>query len=132
MSIENRTTADGTVLYSKWDSLVQKVHKKNSEFHKWKYFPLVPGAFGYDNLMHSVNEVMSTTDDASDGEKVHRGWVKNYVFWRDNPPKDTFYRMPYAPLGDERRNLCASTAYSDLPADEREKDDVIAKFIREG
>jgi len=65
-------------------------------------------------------------------ENVHIGWTKNYTFWRDNPPfqtQPTLYIAPFNPLGDERRNTCANTPYSQLPQEEKDKDLVIAEAI---
>ncbi len=62
-------------------------------------------------------------------ELVHNGWVTNYVYWRDRKPGKPLYIAPAKPLGDIRRNLCASTAFKNLPNDEQEKDLVIARFI---
>lgn len=115
---------------------VVRVHTFNSQYFKWKYMPLKPGAFGYDNIVHSLAHLFANCSDYSDEEHmadlIHEGWILNYVFWRDNKPfsKNKDYIKPASPLGDERRNTCASTKYSDLVEEEKEKDRVIARLVQ--
>lgn len=145
-------TADGSYRYdrvvcgkplSEWVNLV---HRYMSDKSGWKYFPLSPGAFGYDNLVVSIAELLINIS-ARDNEfsrllictstvdylahHVHEGWVKNYTYWRDNSPflADPSYKKPAKPLGDERRNMCASLKYDDLPQDEKDKDIMVVDCI---
>lgn len=122
------------------------VHRYMSDKSGWKYFPLSPGAFGYDNLVMSITELLiniSTRDNefsrhhicTSTVDKlahhVHEGWARNYTYWRDNSPfiANSSYKKPAKPLGDERRNMCASLNYNDLPQDEKDKDIMIVDCI---
>ena len=90
-------TADGLITYQQVlkgktiDCWVQEVHCANCTENRWKYMPLKPGAFGYDNLAHSI--VTAIECDNLDvnimADAIHRGWIKNYTFWRDNKPYAT-------------------------------------------
>lgn len=145
-------TADGSYQYSRvmcgkpLSEWVDIVHRYMSDKSGWKYFPLSPGAFGYDNLVMSISELLikisnkdnefsrlligtSTVDQLAN--HVHEGWVKNYTYWRDNSPflANPSYKKPAKPLGDERRNMCASLKYDDLPRDEKDKDIMVVDCI---
>lgn len=62
--------------------------------------------------------------------EIHNGWCVNYKYWRDNNPEnDGIHIKPFNKLGDERRNMCASTKYIDLPEDEKNKDIMIAEYL---
>lgn len=137
-----QTTADGKIEYTSYAELVQKVHRSNCEHYGWTYTTLQPGAFGYDNLVHSIHalkiwKIDNIDQDWNDklsqlAEIVHNAWIMNYTYWRDQKPYEThpeLYRKPYKPIGDVRRDACANTKYGDLPADEQEKDLVLAKII---
>lgn len=125
----------------KLDTIIQKLHKYNSERNKWKYFPLKKGSFGYDNLaisiVYTLNKIKSkeklenkTLEKIAD--YVHRAWSKNYVYWRDNKPwSDGSYIKSAKKLDDENRNNLAKTNYEELPEDEKEKDRIIARFIKD-
>lgn len=122
------------------DKKIQELHKFNSERNKWKYFPLKRGSFGYDNLavsiVYTLNKIKSkenlenkTLEKVAD--YVHRAWSKNYVYWRDNEPwADGSYIKSAKKLDDNNRNLLAKTKYEELPEDEKEKDRIIARFIK--
>lgn len=134
-------TADGKYSYlsecagKSLADLAAKCHKALSLASNWKYVPLKPGAFGYDNMIHSIgmafanHKVGMSVDEIAD--LVHQGWINNYTFWRDNLPfkKNPLYQKPGSPLGDERRNKCAMTPYAELPEDEKEKDRIIARQL---
>jgi hypothetical protein len=122
------------------DDMIQKLHKYNSEQNRWKHIPLKKGCFGYDNIaisiMYTLNKVKSkekldkcTVDKIAD--YVHRAWSKNYIYWRDNEPWIEGYIKPAKKLNDDNRNTLAETDYKDLPEDEKEKDKIIARFIKE-
>lgn len=116
---------------------VQEVNKLNCIANKWKVNPLKPGGFGYDNLATCIANLfesgvsLNETNIEELADVIHRGWVINYTYWRDNTPwsGNVNYTKPAAALGDERRNKCAVTDYADLPEDEKVKDRDIAKFI---
>lgn len=117
------------------DNLVNVCHKALSTASGWKYYPLKPGAFGYDNMVHSIATVFDNYEPGLDVEEVadlvHQGWITNYTYWRDNQPFKTnsLYLKPGNALGDERRNNCAKTPYNELPEDEKEKDRIVAKAL---
>jgi len=136
-----KRTANGKFLYEKkyygltLDEHIQNAHKYNSSENGWYYRPLKRGAFGYDNLaislVYAFRKLTRTpgSNEEKLAEKIHKGWVENYTFWRDNQPwKNSNYTKPSKPLNDKRRNECASTKYSDLPEDEKEKDRIIARY----
>ena len=121
--------------------IVQECHAYNSKQNKWKLFPLKEGAFGFDNLavcvMYILNKV-KTAEKLKDkdieklSDYVHRAWIKNYTYWRDNEPwKSDGYIKAAKPLNDANRNKLADTDYEDLPEDEKEKDRIIARFIKQ-
>lgn len=133
------TTADGKVKYdtvfrgetiAEW---VNKLHKYNCGENGWKFQPLLPGAFGFDNLAHSIDMVSLIPKKDLDiiAEAIHIGWMVNYVFWRDNKPYEwgKGYRKPASPLGDARRDACSVTLYSELPEEEKAKDKLLAKLF---
>ena len=122
------------------DDWVQLVHKNNATVNNWKYFPLKKGAFGYDNLVISLSYLFTKSGNVLQSQSinndfladlVHRGWIENYLYWRDNKPwnSNSNYFKPAQPLGDDRRNLCAKTEYAQLPDEEKVKDKDIANFI---
>lgn len=117
---------------------VELAHKSLSIASNWKYFPLKRGSFGYDNMCCSIGELLKYMDKHTDltldsmANAVHVGWIKNYVYWRDNSPfLQKEYIKPSKPLGDKRRDECANLSYVDLPEDEKDKDRIIAKAIFE-
>lgn len=118
------------------DTWVQNAHKSSCIAYGWKHFPLKKGAFGYDNLAVSIGHALShfTTINNIDvvSDLIHQGWCVNYIYWRDHQPwLDSTYKyiQPYAPLGDDRRNVCAQTVFQDLDQEEKDKDIVLAKFV---
>lgn len=135
------TSADGLILniqiyFNKTlDEHIQDIHEKMSLHYKWKYYPLKIGSFGYDNLLYSCYIVFTSYKENDDKDKIadyiHKGWIKNYIFWRDNWPwlNYSIYKKPYTELGDERRNKCSVIEYIDLPEDEKEKDLFIAEHL---
>lgn len=114
---------------------VNLAHKELSLASGWGYTPLKPGMFGFDNMAMSIGHTFRSSKDISKlsvdqvAQLIHEGWVKNYVYWRDHKPSKPLYSAPAKPLGDDRRNLCASTLYQDLPQEEKDKDLVIATFL---
>lgn len=101
----------------------------------WDYKPLQPGSFGIDNMVCSCYEALKVLKNGNGNiiietvaDAVHRGWVINYLFWRDNEVVAP-YKKPYNKLGDERRDQCAQLAYKDLNDDEKHKDIIIAQFL---
>ena len=114
---------------------VTAAHKDMSLKSGWKYFPLSPGTFGYDNQAHSLGHVFDNYEDGMNRDQiaclVHEGWCINYLFWRDHKPwlKDKSYKAPSKPLNDKRRNECTAQTYDQLPQDEKDKDLMIADYI---
>ena len=122
------------------DFWVQLVHKEFSKASGWGCTPLKPGSFGYDNFACSIGHCFDQVFDSDQKDSVtvemaadwvHKGWILNYVFWRDHQPykKNKLYTKPAKPLGDARRDMCASTPYKELPKDEQEKDELIASIL---
>lgn len=124
-------TANGLLPCS--DRVIQHLHKENCKANGWNYTLLRHGTFGYDNLAMAYAAVSGT--DTRDlmplAEEVHKSWIKNYTYWRDQKPwlTNLVYRKPVADLGDERRDKCASTKFHDLDEVEQKKDLVIAQII---
>lgn len=122
---------------------VQDANKYNAKKNGWKTIPLKKGSFGYDNIVMSIMSVFSKLDNdpqlLNDEDKIcqliHRGWVENYTYWRDNEPfkkgNKYEYRRPSQKLGDERRNEISKLKYDKLPDDEKDKNKVFYKFIVE-
>lgn len=143
--LEPTTTANNCYNYStkyygiSLDDWVQNAHKHNCEVNKWNYTPLKKGSFGYDNLACSIGYLLSIDGLIKQNQFfdfyahcIHEGWCINYKYWRDYSPflsKTHNYIAPYSPLNDSRRNECATTAYVNLSEEEREKDNVIARYI---
>ena len=141
--MEATETANGKYSYDKiyngksLDELVQMAHKFNCQKSKWKYIPLKKGAFGYDNLCMCLGNVFNylkkhTLDRNDLAREVHKAWIKNYVYWKDNSPwlnNDVIYHKPANKLGDARRNKCSESSYDELPDDEKEKDMIIVDFV---
>ena len=118
----------------KLSEIVDIVHKYYSKKMNWKENTLYPGTFGYDNMAMSIGYALSETKDLEIkklASKIHDGWIINYVYWRDNQPwlTNDFYKKPYSPLGDQRRNECANLPYDKLNKEEQEKDDCIAECL---
>lgn len=114
---------------------IENAHKDMSRKSGWRYNPLQPGSFGYDNMAHSLVHVLSNYKKEDDRETladlIHKGWQVNYIYWRDNKPwlKNKLYKAPAKPLNDKRRNDCATQSFKELPQDEKDKDLIIADFI---
>lgn len=127
------TTADGEISYTPFTEKVQLVHQKNCELNNWNFKPLSPGSYGYDNLVYCLAACQGLSNLEEMASLIHDAWTVNYIYWRDNSPweKNSFYRKPFSPLNDERRNMCASLAFSLLPEDEKKKDEILAKIILE-
>ena len=128
------------------DEWVNIAHLYLSKQSGWEFYPLRPGAFGYDNLIASLVHLfnhkklkncdfsdLQSDDFESMAKLVHDGWVENYTFWRDNAPfmKNNSFKKPSSSLGDERREKCAKTDYFDLPAEEKDKDKWIVIAVLE-
>jgi hypothetical protein len=115
--------------------LIDICHRASSNALNWTYSPLVPGQFGYDNMAISIGHVLSNYKQAMNLDEVaslvHDGWSINYRYWRDFNPFETnsFYKKPYNPLGDERRDNCANTKFPDLNVEEQQKDRIIAQAL---
>lgn len=134
-------TADGSYKYShdfyghKLSDLAQEAHKHLSKSSGWFYRALVPGQFGYDNMIMSVAVAIDETPENPTQQDlaalVHEGWCRNYNYWRDRKPWDLQkgYKKPSKPLGDKRRDSCAKTKFSKLDPEEQEKDLVIARYL---
>jgi hypothetical protein len=120
----------------KLSDIVNSVHKHYSEKMKWTYKPLFPGTFGYDNLAISIAYTLSSIKNKKYeinelATLVHEGWIINYLYWRNNKPYLTneIYKKPYNPLGDERRDKCASLSFDQLDKEEQDKDIIIAEYL---
>jgi hypothetical protein len=113
------------------DEMVQAVHKKNCEASKWSFSPLKKLSYGYENLAVCIGNYLTKTPlgRIAIAEQIHESWIENYIYWRDNMHKHPEFIPPYTPLGDERRNTCAVTAFKDLPQDEQNKDFVLADIL---
>ena len=135
--MEAKTTANGDVAYEDvyhgrtMDEWIQAAHKFNCKTNGWSFNLLRKGSYGYDNICMGLYFVFTNPGHCK-AEEIHKGWIANYTFWRDNEPynrSDVIYHKPYKPLNDERRNKCAETEYNDLPASEMAKDIIFAKFL---
>lgn len=127
------TTADGKINHSEFDELVQLVNRKNSEKNGWKVNSLKPGTYGYDNLAHCIVASHGEVNMNKLCHLIHDAWTYNYLYWRDNKPweTNTYYKKPFQPLGDERRDNCAALSFDLLPSDEQAKDVAIAEILLE-
>jgi len=110
----------------KLDKKIQELHKYNSERNRWEYFPLKRGSFGYDNLAVSIVYILNKIKSKENLENksiekiadyVHRAWSKNYKSAKK--------------LDDKNRNFLAETKYEDLHENEKEKNRIIARFIKD-
>ncbi len=138
-------SANQVILYNKvyynhsLEEWVEIIHKYNSSVNNWNYYKLAGGTFGFDNIVLSLYHLFENSKENELNEEniehlshlIHEGWIINYTYWRDNEPwlKNDDYKKPYNPLGDERRNDCASTNYNDLSEEEKEKDRIIVKCL---
>ncbi len=138
-------SANQSVEYSKvyyghsFEEWVDIIHKENCNMNNWKYTKLQHGSFGFDNIVISLYylfENANASELVNDNIEhlahlIHEGWIVNYTYWRDNSPwlQNEDYIRPYSPLGDQRRNDCASTKYADLPEEEKEKDRILVRTI---
>jgi hypothetical protein len=140
MNITPLKTANGDYTYDttydgiKLRDLVQELHAHNCKENGWSYNPLKTGCYGFDNLAVCLGYVLEQVDEKSSiddiADMIHKGWIINYEFWKTEMPwLKASYIKPAKPLNDERRNLCAATAYEDLPKDEKDKDIVLARWI---
>lgn len=135
------TSANGLYKYSDeydgvtLDFLVETIHKEMSTHYKWKYYPLKHGSFGYENMINSIGKVLTNKKKNKSIDEtanlIHESWIDNYTFWRDTKPflTNNKYIKPATTLGDDRRNECAKTKYSNLPNEEKEKDIFMARIL---
>jgi hypothetical protein len=100
-------------------------------------FLLKVGCYGFDNLAVCIGYVFDNADKITSvdeiAEMIHKSWIINYIYWRDNTPwvdDNVKYIKPFKPINDDRRNLCAITDYKDLPDDEKEKDLILARWFK--
>lgn len=133
-------TANGVFKYNQvfegktLNEWVDLCHRSLSSVSHWVYRPLKIGSFGYDNMAVSIGTAMSSSKMSQNledmAEKIHDGWVVNYVYRRDHKPYiNGPYIKPAQSLGDKRREQCAQQPYQSLPEDEKEKDRVIARVL---
>lgn len=115
-----------------------KVNSRLCTLKNWPVSPLRKGSFGYDTTIMSVGNAFRETDTMeiirkSDlAQKIHQGWVANYVYWRDNRPyekENGLYIKPSTPLGDVHRDLCVLQSYSEISVEVREKAELIAGIL---
>jgi hypothetical protein len=92
------------------------------------------GSYGFDTYAGSACAMATALAENPDADEVelaraaHEGWVSAYNYWvKGEPWRRPGYRKPFKPLGDERRERCASTSFDDLPKDEEHKDRVLAR-----
>lgn len=117
------------------DDWVQDINQYICELNDWRFFVLPKGSYEYDNLALAVMlaHVMllpgHTSEDAL-AEILHKVWVSNYTFWRDNKPQHPYIKPTYR-LGDERREMRVKTNYNDLPSKEKEQSLILARFFLE-
>jgi len=117
--------------------LVQKLHEYNCKENGWFFRKLNIGCYGFDNLAicigHTFDSINSDSLVGEIADILHKSWIINYVYWRDNQPwlNDIVnYIKPFKPINDERRNICAITEYKDLPEDEKQKDLILASWFK--
>lgn len=79
----------------KLKDIVQECHAYNSKQNNWKVFPLKESSYGFDNLVICICYILKKIKSQDrlkiiDIEKlsdyIHRAWIKNYIYWRDNEP----------------------------------------------
>lgn len=88
-----------------FDDWVTILHRGDCEHRGWNYHPLKKGAYGYDNLVHTVAGALGALHEwfqahtvielLADDDKVmtamrgaiHTAWSHNYKYWRDNNPQ---------------------------------------------
>jgi len=122
--------------------IAEKTHEHLSNQCGWFYRKLVPGQFGYDNMIVSIghlldnyNENLSIDEMAS---LIHIGWIINYKYWRDNEPYiyNDHYKKSAKKLNDNKRNICAESTFNDLGLDDKNQNlimvDVIKKILFDG
>lgn len=119
----------------KLHNLIDETHKILSKELGWKYSPIVPGQFGYDNLAMSIGWALKNAPEEPTQLQlaclIHRGWALNYMYWRDRAPfvGDRRYKKPGKLLGDKRRNDCANMVHKNLGKEEKQQNDIMAKFL---
>jgi hypothetical protein len=137
-------TANGLVSYSSvaygksYDEWVHIAHTSNCMIHKWTFYPLKPGSYGYDSIVVSFQRVFSNPefpmfvaemDVEAVSRLVHAGWVANVFFWIETLPfeNDARYIKPLIPI--ERREACARLEYEELTEEDKDKHRFFARFL---
>ena len=129
-------TANGQYDYAPLQAYITQAHQTLSQKSGWTYQELRPGTFGYDSMALAIGYMLEhyLPNKPIDyyANLVHVGWSINYVYWRDYKPEVKYpelYTGPFNPLGDDKRNTLANTAFENLPFEERLKDIIVAESV---
>lgn len=129
-------TANGQYDYAPLQAYITQAHQTLSQKSGWTYQALRPGTFSYDSMAVAIGYMLEHYQPNKPidyyANLVHVGWSINYVYWRDYHPEVKYpelYTGPFNPLGDEKRNTLAKTAFENLPFEEQLKYIIVAESV---
>jgi len=136
----NRTTADGKYnLAQKFfnELPLYKLAQTCNELTCKNPIILTFNSYGMDVIASSIGYALINIVDLSLASieeistMIHKGWIENYIYWRDNKPWiSRNFSKPHDALGDERRESFVTLSFNELDKTRQARNLLWAKFLK--